>query len=1130
MHQRSLVAAAFAATLLVGGWAAPARADGFADTVPDPNYRACITDALSLPRDAEPTTEQLAGLTSLSCTRKGIQDLRGTDALPKLEKLFVGNNAITDVAPLAGATALFSLGLEQNRIADITPLEGLTKLRSVNLAGNRLRDVSVLGTLPEWERIGGGPRHGQQVTASPAEAGVSTPVPRLVGVSGKPFAAEPPEGLTVKAGEVTYPEAGSYAWRFQDPDDLTFNGTVTVEVRAAAKATIPDDGLRACVNARLGVEDTASQPTPEQLGALRSELVCAGKQIRSLEGAQYLTGLTSLNVASNQVSDLTPVAGLKNLRSLAFPSNAVQDLTPIAGLTGLEELNASYNAFESITPIKGLTNLRDLEVGQRSRSKYEGITSLDGVQGMTKLERLVANSSRIADLTPVAGLTNLTGLHVHANRIASVGPLAGLTKLEKLGLSSNEISDIAPLRGLTQLTSLDLGHNHIADVTPLEGLKRFGWGEPRVRMQTVTAEAVPAGQAVTPPAIRSFAAVPPTLTPPEGLEMADGRVTYPAEGSYTWTWTARTGAGEFFSGKAEQPVTAASDVEIPDANLRACLADATEAPLTKASLAGLADVDCSGRSIQDLTGIELLTGAKHLDLSETALDDVAPLAALTGLETLTLDGNHVADLSPLGTLDATISARDQRLALDPVAGGVAVPAPTVVGLDGTRVSASAPEGETLVDGAVTFATAGERSWPFSAGAFTGSFVQQVISDAPVDPATKAFTDADVEACTTAGKVFVVVDPGTVAPMGGCASEFDTGLRALQSAGFTANDGGLVTTISGHRADWDKDNAWWTYTHRTRTDGGWTPWEKWPLGASSSAPKAGSVEGWSVTPRNDEDFDAFTAPRWEPGAPKCDVQLHTAGTKLVGNTTYAWGRAKDCTGDVRVEVRSGKEWKRVGTAPAGQFRVELARVASAGTHTLRAVVGDTVSDEVRLTRVARSSAAVAPVSVAGRTANAWGTVAGPATVRTQVLVGGRWSTSQVTRSEGGRYVLPLTYGRNQAGSLTWRVVVDHAHGEREVLPALTQRRVAVPLARSAGAAPAGRLANVWGIAEPGRVWTEVQLPDGRWSRSQVRDTDAAGRYVIELTYGKHQPGTYRWRVASQTDAGVVRGPVFTFVRR
>lgn len=89
------------------------------------------------------------------------------------------------------------------------------------------------------------------------------------------------------------------------------------------------------------------------------------------------------------------------------------------------------------------------------------------------------------------------------------------------------------------------------------------------------------------------------------------------------------------------------------------------------------------------------------------------------------------------------------------------------------------------------------------------------------------------------------------------------------------------------------------------------------------------------------------------------------------------------------------------------------------------------------------------------------------------------------------------------------------GATEVLP-FTHRRVKVPTAASAGQTAVGRVANVWGSvgADASRVITQVRLPNGAWATSQVGQPSSSGRYVLELTYGKHNAGTQTFRVGAE----------------
>jgi Leucine-rich repeat (LRR) protein len=61
--------------------------------------------------------------------------------------LFVGDNKISDIAPLSALMNLSELYISNNQIKDLTPLSALNKLRVLQLQGNQIEDISALSGL-----------------------------------------------------------------------------------------------------------------------------------------------------------------------------------------------------------------------------------------------------------------------------------------------------------------------------------------------------------------------------------------------------------------------------------------------------------------------------------------------------------------------------------------------------------------------------------------------------------------------------------------------------------------------------------------------------------------------------------------------------------------------------------------------------------------------------------------------------------------------------------------------------------------------------------------------------------------------------------------------------------------------
>lgn len=120
-------------------------------------------------------------------------------------------------------------------------------------------------------------------------------------------------------------------------------------------------------------------------------------------------------------------------------------------------------------------------------------------------------------------------------------------------------------------------------------------------------------------------------------------------------------------GKASPYAGDENDVNIPDANLRAAIADslgmARDTPITRAEMATLSELRAHDAGIKDLTGLQFATNLESLWLTYNPLSDLSPLCDLTSLKSLVLFGNTVSDLSPLsGLINLThLNLNDNRV-------------------------------------------------------------------------------------------------------------------------------------------------------------------------------------------------------------------------------------------------------------------------------------------------------------------------------------------------------------------------------------------------------------------------------------------------------------------------------------
>ena len=135
-------------------------------------------------------------------------------------------------------------------------------------------------------------------------------------------------------------------------------------------------------------------------------------------------------------------------------------------------------------------------------------------------------------------------------------------------------------------------------------------------------------------------------------------------------------------------------------------------------------------------------------------------------------------------------------------------------------------------------------------------------------------------------VWVVVDRGNGESATRCATKYGNGLDALKSAGFKVEStNGFVNRLHGFPSVVDTTfSKYWGYYYATpNADGTWSAWSEYQVGAATSKPAKGAVEGWLYGPwLNGAKPDLNTPPLGYASAPVPTI----AGTAKVGQTLLA----------------------------------------------------------------------------------------------------------------------------------------------------------------------------------------------------------------------------------------------------
>lgn len=405
-------------------------------TFPDANLEAAIRQTISKP-SGELHVSELAALTSLEASNRGIINLTGLEYCKSLSSLSLYDNQISDITPVAGLTNLSSIALQDNQISNLTPLAGLTNVTHLTMGSNQISNLTPLNNLTNLTHLALYNNHISNITP-------------LVGLKSLNF-------LVLDSNQIS---------------DLTPLASLTN------------------LTGLMIEQNQISNLTP--LAGLNhlSTLFLSFNQISNLTPLAGLTNVTQLYISNNQIGNLTPLAGLTGLQQLDLDNNKISDIGPLVDNYGVmfhgplylrgNPLNqAAVNIHIPILQARGVTVVWDgpvvvtfpdaaLEAAiRRALEKWAGDIYSSELASLTKFSMLPLAISGVVNLSGIEYCTHLTQLWLCNSQLNNLTPLAGLTNLQYLYLINSQIRDLTPLAGLINLRELRLNNNQITDIEPL---------------------------------------------------------------------------------------------------------------------------------------------------------------------------------------------------------------------------------------------------------------------------------------------------------------------------------------------------------------------------------------------------------------------------------------------------------------------------------------------------------------------------------------------------------------------------------------------------------------------------------------------------------------------------------------
>ena len=353
--------------------------------------------------------------------------------------------------------------------------------------------------------------------------------------------------------------------------------------------------------------------------------------ITSLVGIEYFSNLETIDVSYNKLETLD-LSHSPKLKTVDVSGNKLQTLG-LSGLSALETLDCSNNKLGTLDVSDALAletlNANSNQLGalniSRNKSLKElqcasnNLTALD-FKNNTSLETIVCRRNNISQLN-LTKLTRLKMLDCGNNNIASLN-IYNNTALESLYCSSNSLSTLS-VSANTALINLECASNGLSalDVSRNTALVSLNCSKNNLTSLDVSKNTV----------LETV-----NCTDNAGLEKL-------------WVKNAAQAAAlEIRKDDITGIFYNDGGIYIPDANLKAYLLalfdDDEDGEISVVESENVQNVNCSGRGIADLTGLECCTNLKYLNFANNSVA-VAELPNLKKLETVVAYGNALTRIN-----------------------------------------------------------------------------------------------------------------------------------------------------------------------------------------------------------------------------------------------------------------------------------------------------------------------------------------------------------------------------------------------------------------------------------------------------------------------------------------------------
>ena len=412
------------------------------------------------------------------------------------------------------------------------------------------------------------------------------------------------------------------------------------------------------------------------------ELIVDNNSLTNLDALAGIVSLDRIHAAGNRISNVDELRSLPKLKTLLLQSSRISDLGVFAEMPALEELSVQDNRVDYLDGIEDAQKLRWLDI-----SSNIFIEDLSPLAEVSSLQEVRFSETDVSDLRPLSALAQLRYLEGRDTKLTTLNGLEDLKSLRQVNVSDNDISDISALSELA-LESLNLRNNRVQkfasaldhlDPSQSRWLSIDLWDNPLICADLEQLRAIQSQWANYYLEADDDACQDDT----DGDGFADSEDWAPNDAS-EHADTDGDGEGDnadedadndgvldeadsFPLDRTRATMTLNEAVRaIVDTNLKACLLETVVEEVNT-----LTTLDCSGRNIQSVRGIENLIALTDLQLQSNTIYRLDGLENLANLMSLDVSVNRISNLSPvlsLSRIEALLLAKNSFRALPDFSG------------------------------------------------------------------------------------------------------------------------------------------------------------------------------------------------------------------------------------------------------------------------------------------------------------------------------------------------------------------------------------------------------------------------------------------------------------------------------